>query len=144
MAERYRRRSAQLGIPVVILSGLVGTAIFADLQHTVKHGSWVIGTVSLLAGVLSGLQTYLRLSDNAVFHGTAAAWYSAIRRDIEQFLALPVESRGNPKLALDTIRQEMNKVGQKAPPLGEKLWMQFARRFGVKEPQPPADASLWC
>ena len=40
----------------------------------------------------------------------------------------------NPKSSLDTIRQEMNKAGQKAPPLSEKLWAEFAQRFGVREP----------
>ncbi len=134
MAERYRRWNSQLGIPVVILSGLVGTAIFTDLEHSIKFGQWIIGSVSLFAAVLSSLQTFLRLSDSAVEHGAAADWYSAIRRDIEQILALPEQNRGNPKSALDTIRQEMNKAGQKAPALSEKLWSEFAQRFGVKEP----------
>jgi hypothetical protein len=134
MAGRYRRWNYQLGIPVVILSGLVGTAIFADWQTSMAYGQWLIGSVSILAAVLSSLQTFLRLADSAADHGAAAAWYSAIRRDTEQLLALPREYRGNPKSALDGIRQEMNKVGQKAPPLSEKLWADFAQRFGVKEP----------
>jgi len=134
MAERYKRSNAMLGVPVVLLSGLVGTAIFADLQNNVSYGRWVIGSVSLLAAALSSLQTFLRLSDSAMEHGAAAAWYSAIRRDIEQLLALAPENRGNPKSCLDGIRQEMNKAGQKAPPLGEQLWAGFAQRFGVKEP----------
>jgi hypothetical protein len=134
MAGRYRRWNYLLGIPVVALSGLVGTAIFADFQTNVRYGQWLIGSVSILAAVLSSLQTFLRLADSAAEHGAAAAWYSAIRRDTEQFLALPRESRGNPKSCLDTIRQEMNKAGQKAPALNERLWADFAQRFGVKEP----------
>src|SRR5262245_51194572 len=125
MAERYRRWNYLLGIPVVILSGLVGTAIFADLQARVANSQWLIGSVSILAAVLSSLQTFLRLSDSAAEHGSAAAWYSAIRRDAEQILALPREARGHPKTCLDAIRQEMNKAGQKAPPLSEKLWNTF-------------------
>ena len=134
MAERYRRWNYLLGIPVVILSGLVGTAIFADLQHSLSYGQWLMGSVSILAALLSSLQTFLRLSDSAAQHGAAAAWYSAIRRDTEELLALPRESRDDPKSCLDSIRHEMNKAGQKAPPLSEKLWAQFAQRFGVKEP----------
>lgn len=137
MAERYRRWNYQLGTPVVILSGLVGTAIFADLQDTISFGRWLIGSVSILAAVLSSLQTFLRLADSAAEQGAAAAWYSAIRRDSEQVLALPRESRGDPKSCLDAIRQEMNKAGQKAPPLSERLWAGFAQRFGVKEPPMP-------
>ena len=141
VAERYRRTNYLLGIPVVILSGLVGTAIFADLENGLGgYGQWVFGSVSIMAAVLSSLQTFLRLADSAGEHGAAAAWYSAIRRDAEQILALPREARGSPKSCLDAIRQEMNKAGQKAPPLSEKLWAQFAQRFGVKEPPFAADA----
>ena len=134
MAGRYKRWNYLLGIPVVALSGLVGTAIFADLQNNLRYGQWLIGSVSILAAVLSSLQTFLRLADGAAEHSAAAAWYSAIRRDTEQLLALPRELRGAPKSCLDSIRQEMNKAGQKAPALNEKLWAEFAQRFGVKEP----------
>jgi hypothetical protein len=140
MAERYRRKNYMLGIPVVVLSGLVGTAIFADLEHSLAgYGQWVIGSVSITAAVLSSLQTFLRLADSAGEHGAAAAWYSAIRRDAEQILALPREARGSPKSCLDAIRQEMNKAGQKAPALPEKLWSRFAQRFGVEEPPLTSD-----
>jgi hypothetical protein len=134
VATRYRRLNYVLGIPVVMLSGLVGTAIFANLQDRTPNAHWLIGSVSILAAVLSSLQTFLRLADNAAEHGAAAAWYSAIRRDTEQVLALPCESRGGPKGCLDTIRKEMNKAGQKAPPLSERLWSKYAQRFNVNEP----------
>src|ERR1700752_94919 len=65
VAEQYRKWNFLLGIPVVILSGLVGTAIFADLQHKITFGQWIIGSVSILAAVLSSLQTFLRLSEQA-------------------------------------------------------------------------------
>src|SRR5262249_5110216 len=32
------------------------------------------------------------------------------------------------------IRQEINKAGQKAPELSERLWRRIARRFSVEEP----------
>ena len=139
-ADRYRHWNYLFGVPAVVLSGLVGTAIFANLQTEWTGGKWIIGSVSILAAVLSSLQTFLRLAHSAAEHAAAAAWYSAIRRDAEQLLALPRESRGAPKSALDTIRQEMNKAGQKAPPLNEKLWAKSAQRFKVNEPLPAGSA----
>jgi hypothetical protein len=128
-AERFRRRNYQLGIPVVIVSSLVGTAVFADVGS-----KWLVGSVSLIAAVMASLQTFLKFGENATLHGSAADWFSAIRRDIEQLLALPPNLRGKPKGALDNIRQEMNRAGQKAPELSEHLWKRTARRFGVEEP----------
>ena len=137
MAERFTMWNYLLGIPVVTLSGLVGTAIFSNLDANVPAGRWVIGSVSVLAAILSSLQTFLRLSESATHFGVAADWYSAIRRDAEELLALPRDLRGDARSCLDSIRQEMNKVGQKAPALSERLWSQSAQRFGVREPPLP-------
>ena len=130
--ERYRHLNYLLGIPVVIVSSLVGAAIFADIDKVGSH-KLLVGSVSVVAGILSSLQIFLKFGENATLHGAAGDWFAAIRRDIEQLLALPPELRGSPKESLDTIRQEMNRAGQKAPELGERLWRRYARRFDVEE-----------
>ena len=136
VAERLRRRHYYLGIPTVILASVTGTTIFAEVGHgelsiPVRLGA---ASVSILAAVLAGLQTFLRPAQGATEHGFAGDWFAAIRRDIEQLQALPPELRGDPKVCLNSIRQEMNRAGQKAPELDESLWTSVARRFGVKEP----------
>src|SRR5215470_9864950 len=135
-AEKLRRLNYWLGVPVVVVSSVVGTAIFADWS---KGGplKWVVGSVSILAAVLAGLQTFLKFGENATLHGTAADWFAAIRRDIDELLALPADLRGHPKECFDSLRQEINKAGQKSPELSEELWRRIAHRFGVVEPPPP-------
>jgi hypothetical protein len=139
-AERLKRRSYQLGIPVVIVSSLVGTAVFADWGKDGMY-KWGVGSVSILAAVLASLQTFLKFGENAALHAAAADWFAAIRRDIEEMLALPADLRGSPKDCLDSVRQEMNKAGQKAPELRESMWKRVARRFGIEEP--PCTAHDW-
>jgi hypothetical protein len=134
-AERLRRRNYQLGIPVVIVSSMVGTAVFVDWGEVAAY-KWLVGSVSIVAAILASLQTFLKLGESATLHGSAADWFAAIRRDIEETLALPLDLRGNPKDRLDSIRHEMNKAGQKAPELSERLWIRVARRFSVEEPCP--------
>ena len=129
VAEQLRRWNYRLGIPVVVVSSLVGAAVLSD-----KGNKWLVGSVSILAALLASLQTFLKFGENATLHGAAGDWFAAIRRDIEEVLALPPESRGKPKSCLDSIRKEMNKAGQKSPELGERLWKKVARRFGVEEP----------
>ena len=53
-AERLRRRNYQLGIPVVIVSSLVGTAIFGNWADDQTY-KWWVGGVSILAAVLASL-----------------------------------------------------------------------------------------
>ena len=139
MADRFGRRNYLLGIPVVVVSSIVGTAIFATLKDDVGVFERVtVGTISISTAVLASLQTFLRFAERASVHAAGGAWYSAIRRDIESTLALPRELRGDPKAYVDSIRKEMNKVAQKSPELNEQLWASLAKRFAVNEP--PASA----
>jgi hypothetical protein len=132
-ADRCRRMNYLIGVPAIVFSSVVGTTIFAGLERDTPR-ALVVASISILAAVLAGLQTFLRFSEQAAQHGKAADWYSAIRRDIEQTLHLPVESRGTAKDCLDTIRKEMNRVAQDAPELSIRSWSRQAERFGVKEP----------
>jgi hypothetical protein len=134
-AERFRRWHFWLGIPAVVLSSVVGTAVFATLEKT-DIGMFpriFIALVSIAAAVLAGLQTFLRLAETASSHGAAADWYAAIKRDIEQLLAMRAEDRGNAKTSTDTLRKEINKVGQKSPELRETLWTKVAERYGIDD-----------
>ena len=132
--ERLRRWHYLLGIPVVVVSTVVGTTMFASNMEDPLIPLWVSGALSALAAILAALQTFFRLAESAAAHGFAADWYAAIRRDIEQVQALPRQMRGDVAARLDSIRKEMNKAGQKAPELRESLWVRVAQRFGVQEP----------
>jgi len=132
-ADRYRLLNYLVGVPAVVFSSIVGTAIFAGLDHKSPEAP-LVAFASILAAVLAGLQTFLRFPERASQHGTAADWYSAIRRDIEEVMHLPMKSRGKAKEYLDRVRKEMNRVAQDAPDLNVRLWKKEARRFGVKEP----------
>jgi len=136
-AERYKRWHLWLGIPAVIFSTVVGTAVFATLEsQTVEISARVIiALVSIAAAVLAGLQTFLRLSEAAAAHGQSGDWYSAIKRDIEKLRALRREERGHAKTCTDVLRKEMNKVGQKSPELRESLWIDIAKRYGIEGAQ---------
>jgi hypothetical protein len=135
-ADLFRTLNYVLGIPAVVCSSLVGTALFAGLEKD-QPRTLVVASISILAAVLAGLQTFLRFAERAAHHGTAGDWYSALRRDIEQVMHLPRDVRGNPKECLDEIRKEMNRASQDAPELSSRRWQREAKRFGVKEPTLP-------
>ena len=135
-AERYKRWHLWLGIPAVIFSTVVGTAVFATLENQVGISARVVvALVSIAAAVLAGLQTFLRLSETAAAHAQAGDWYSAVKRDIEQLRALRRDERGHAKTCTDVLRKEMNKVAQKSPELRESLWTDVAKRYGIEGTQ---------
>jgi hypothetical protein len=133
-ADRFRMLNYLVGVPAVVFSSVVGTALFAGLEKDSAR-TWLIASISILAAVLGALQTFLRFAERATLHASAADWYSAIRRDIEEILHLPVEVRGTPKDRLDEVRKEMNRVAQDSPELSARNWMREAKRFGVHEPE---------
>lgn len=135
-ADRFRMLNYVVGVPAVIFSSVVGTAIFAGLEKSDPKAPYV-ALASIFAAVLAGLQTFLRFSERAAQHATAADWYSAIRRDIEQTLHLPVDCRGKAKDCLDEVRKEMNRAAQDAPELNTRFWNREAKRFRVKDVMRP-------
>jgi hypothetical protein len=83
LAGRLAGRNIQLGVPVVVLTTIIGTSVFATLQKEVGTG-WrlAIGVVSVLAAVLASVQTFLRFAERAEQHRAAAENWAAIRREI--------------------------------------------------------------
>jgi hypothetical protein len=137
LASRLRVRNLLIGVPSVLFSSVVGTSLFATLtqEDVNKTLRIVIGTVSFLAAALAALQTFFRFHERAERHVLAADWYSAIRRDLAEVIALPSDQREQPKECLDRLRKEMNKVGQQAPEIDEHVWAKMAKAHGVKDAQ---------
>jgi hypothetical protein len=86
-ARRCTRFNRYLGIPVVIITAVVGTTIFATLEKN-PSAAWKIATgiISMLGAVLSSLQTSLRFAESAERHKTAGARYRGMGRRIDLFL----------------------------------------------------------
>ncbi len=135
LASRLRKRNLLIGVPSVVFSSVVGTSLFATLttEEVNRTLRIVIGLVIFAAAALAALQTFFRFNERAEKHVVAADWYSAVRRDLSELIALPPDQRGYPKECLDRVRKEMGKIGQQAPEIGEPLWSEMARRYAVDD-----------
>src|SRR5664279_1280026 len=88
----------RLGIPVVVLSSIVGTSIFASLNSSPENGWKVaVGIVSVVSVVLAALQTLLGFAEKAKAHRTAGAKYSSLGRDAQTAL-LSLQGSTTPEL----------------------------------------------
>jgi hypothetical protein len=88
-ADAMEARRKSLGVPVVILSAVVGTTAFASLA-TFGKTNQVIGVItgilSLCAAVLSGLQTFMNYGSLAQKHNQAASNCHDLVRAIDRLL----------------------------------------------------------
>jgi len=147
MADRMRRRYLMLGIPVVVFTTLVGTSAFASLQNanaeTIKtEGAnpdvvlLIVGSISILAAVLSSLQTFLRYATRAEGHRIAALRYETLRREMAEKLALPRAARGQPDRELESVRQRMDRYAKESPTIGEWMWGKLTSTFHLSTVPP--------
>lgn len=130
MADRLTRENLRLGIPVVILSTMIGTSVFATLGEQVNLPVRIaVGLLSVAAAVLASLQTFLRLGERSEKHRVAAALYSALRRDIESVLATPRKERPDAEPLFERIKLQMKTYGKESPAIGEREWSRVQERF---------------
>lgn len=121
-AARLEHLNYWLGIPVVIMTTVVGTSVFASLQRRVDiRWQVMIGVFSVLAAVLASLQTFLRFSEKAEKDRSAGAAYGAIRRELEIFLSVaPIQE--DPKQWLDGLRTRIDALAKDAPEIPVHAW----------------------
>ena len=147
MADRLRRRHLLIGIPVVVLTTLVGTSAFASLNNAQSDSITtrgidsdvvllIVGTLSVLAAVLSSLQTFLRYATRAEAHRIAALRYETLRREMAKELTIPREARGDPDRALDQARLRMDRYAKESPNIGEREWQKLTPEFHLSTVPP--------
>ncbi len=83
-ANRSGNWDVRLGVASAALTAVVGTAIFASIAHDVSTLARVIaGSISVLAAVLTAVQTFAALGPRKEAYERAARRHSAVRRQIE-------------------------------------------------------------
>jgi hypothetical protein len=147
MADRLRRRYLMLGVPVVVFTTLVGTSAFASIQNANANNITtesadsdvvllIVGGISVLAAVLSSLQTFLRYATRAEGHRIAALRYETLRREMAETLALEPDARGQADRMLDNARSRMDRYAKESPTIGERMWVRLSKEFHLSTVPP--------
>ncbi|MGA7412839.1 MAG: SLATT domain-containing protein [Bryobacteraceae bacterium] len=142
-ARYYELANYALGGPAVVLSAIVGTAVFATLEKLLDiRIRLAVGAISVLSAILVAIQTFLRLSERAEKHRATAAAYSSVRRRIEAALSLAAEKDESLKGAVEEVLKELNSLAESAPTVPARIWRRtkadlqqhdsfLAEQFGV-------------
>lgn len=130
-ASRYAILARLLGIPSVVLSAVVGTALFASLQEETAAPFYLrlaLGLVSVLAGVLAALQTFLGFGERADRHRAAGSAYGAVRREIEQTQAVPPQTAEATGAVMTRLRERLDAIAEKAPDVPPRRWTKAEKK----------------
>jgi hypothetical protein len=118
----FSRLNYWLGIPTIILTSLVGTAVFASLEREdIGNYKILIGLVSVMAAVLASLQTFLGFSERSEKHRRIAAGYAAVRRKLELLKTFTVPERDKLEQAFAAIKAEIDDLANSSPEVPQRV-----------------------
>lgn len=106
------------------------TAIFASIAQdsTAQSVKIAVGLISIIAAVLSALQTFLSYGELAQKHKVAGVKYGALRREIEEALTSDLETQLT-SVDLKSIRTRWDAIDQEVPPLPQRIYNKVTREF---------------
>lgn len=137
MAELYRRRHRRFGLIVVLATSIVGAAALGSLAKLVEPPAdlWVkllIGLLSLLATVLSALQTFLGFSDLQTQHKRAGDGYSVSRRELEFLVMKFPDASGLPgdpaTKEFESVKKMLDDLDKASPTIPDGIYEAAAAK----------------
>lgn len=141
-ARKFERFHLWLGLPAIVLSTFVGTAVFSSLEKSADIRLQIgVGLLSVVAAVLTGLQTFLRYAELAEKHRLAGARFANLKHRIELLMVLPAEVDMRSQLA--ALEETWAKLREESPSLSSGVWRRIERQVQFGRPlyevgeQPP-------
>ena len=128
----YSRANTWFTIPVIVMSTLTGTANFAqdrfpeDIRPAISSG---IGTVNIIAGIITTIQQFLKISEYNEAHRACSISWGKFYRNIKVELAKDPKERSNVKQLLKTQKEEFDRLMEISPPISEKVIKRFKQNF---------------
>src|SRR2546423_8956710 len=132
-AKYYQRLHLSIGIPTVIISALLGTTVFANLQYS--NVAWVgimLAVLSVTMIVLSSLQAFLRYSERSERHRTAAVQYGELRRELEQLIVFSAKNPIN-EATIEDLRKKWDSVDRQAPTIPTAIYNAIEKQVRAAE-----------
>ena len=138
-ARRFEHLHLWLGLPAIALSTLVGTTVFSSLEKTADVRLQIaVGLLSVVAAVLTGLQTFLRYSEPAERHRIAGAKFANLKHRIELLSTLPPANDLDLRASLEVIEESWAKLREESPTLPGRVWRRIERTVEFGKPLYPS------
>ena len=130
MANRYGRLYKINGVIVTIVAVVTGSSVIANFSKTFPNIETLItivtGLLILLAGSLSGIQTFMKLEERSGLHRGAGASYSGLKRQLDQWIAIAKKEDIN-NSELDGMRTKFDELGVQSPQVSDSVWRKVLK-----------------
>lgn len=129
----YSQKNLYFALPVIVLSTITGTANFAQssFPDSVKpYAPSFIGTLNLVAGLITTVAQFLRVSELLESHRVASLAFGKLSRNIAVELSLPIKERtSNGTSFLSACRVELDKLIEQSPSIPLSILSSFDKKF---------------
>jgi len=127
-ARHYANAQFWLGVPALLVSTLVGTTVFAALSSRETPPLWV-AVLSVLAAVLTALQTFMDFAGRSDKHRNAAVKYKVAIRLFEETLVQLGQGKEPVKDEIDAARTMLDGLEETAPVIMSKFYDAIEKRY---------------
>ena len=138
---KFQSRNLKFALPVIIISTITGTANFAQPSFPKEWETYVplvIGFFNLLAGLITTISQFLRVSELLEGHRAATIAYSKLSRNISVELSLPREERNTDGAEfVNNCRTELDRLIEQSPNIPMDILKNFGKRFNKKQINKP-------
>jgi len=133
----YHRKNMWFALPVIIISTITGTANFAQNTFPESVQPYVpscIGLFNLVAGLVTTISQFLRVSELLEGHRAASIAYSKFARNISVELSLPIRERScSGRDFINQCRTDLDRLIEQSPNIPMRVVKQFGDVFGDQD-----------
>lgn len=124
----YKKKNGYYTVPVIIISTFTGTANFAQERIPEEYVSMyvmIIGSLNILAGILTTIYQYLKISELNESNRVAYLSWGKFYRDVKTELSKHPLDRMRPKELLKLSKNEYDRLVEISPPIPQKIIDNF-------------------
>ena len=128
----YSAKTKWFTIPVIIMSTLTGTANFAQERvppEYVQYYTIAVGTVNIIAGIITTIQQFLKINELNEAHRVASISWDKFYRNIKLELAKSRNERVQAYQMLKISKEEFDRLMETSPSIDVKMIQKFKDTF---------------
>ena len=132
----YYSKNAWYTIPVIIISTITGTANFAQDRFSDDMKSYVvmgIGTLSILAGIITTIHQFLKIAELNEGHRVASISWCKFHNNLQTLVLRHPLDRMSPDDAINLYKEEYDRLLEISPNISKNILKLFNSTFKKNE-----------
>lgn len=136
--REYRKKNTWFTIPVIIMSTLTGTANFAQDRISPEYinlATMIIGTINLIAGILTTIQQFLKITELNESHRVSSIAWGKFYRNTKVEISKCPDERTPVVTLLKHSKEEYDRLIETSPTISNHIIQMFISTFSGGEIQ---------